>query len=202
VVEQMPRMEANTGPATRFQQATAADFAPVAFHGDRTPNDPTPLLESLGLPLVKMTSIHQRALDLHAQIPTHEQLQEVRLEVTSLKNRLADLKRPMSEGGSPVPATAWQVADVERKLERAERELARLTALKEVRTVKWNAAGQLHRFVSDWLLHGGIPHGCTIDSVEDAPVGELLTKVDGGRIEAAVERYRLRQRECAAERHA
>ena len=35
-----------------------------------------------------------------------------------------------------MPATAWQIADIERKLERAEKELARLTELKEVRTVR------------------------------------------------------------------
>lgn len=47
----------------------------------------------------------------------------------------------------------------------------------------------------------GIPGGCTLDVVEDAPVSELMTKADGGRIEAAVERYRLRQRELAADAH-
>ena len=40
-----------------------------------------------------------------------------------------------------------------------------------------------------------------LDVVEDAPLSELMTKSDGGRIEAAVGRYQLRQRECAAERH-
>ena len=83
-------------------------------------------------------------------------------------------------------ATAPQVADAERKqLERAEKELARLTELKEIRTVRSTAAGQLRQSVNDWVLRG-IPGDCTLDVVEDAPLSELMTKADGGRIEAAV----------------
>ena len=101
-------------------------------------------------------------------------MQELRREVTGLKNRLADLKRLLSEGGSPVRATAWQVADVERKLERAEKELARVTKLKEVRTVRSTAAGQLRQSVNDWILRG-IPgqlharrgRGCAVVGVDD-----------------------------------
>ena len=37
--------------------------------------------------------------------------------------------------------------------------------------------------------------------VEDAPLSELMTKAESGRIEAAAERYRLRQRECDADAH-
>jgi hypothetical protein len=81
VLSTLPKMEATgmteqaTGGCT---PATAADFGPVTFHGNRTPGDPAALLD--GLALVNMTSIHQRALDLLAQVPTHEQVQEARLE--------------------------------------------------------------------------------------------------------------------------
>ena len=54
--------------------------------------------------------------------------------------------------------------------------------------------------VSDWVLRG-IPGDCTLDMVEDVPLVELLKKADGGRTEAASERYRLRQRECDADAH-
>ncbi len=47
----------------------------------------------------------------------------------------------------------------------------------------------------------GVPGDCTLDVVEDQPLGELLTKADGGRIEAAVERCRLKLREGAADLH-
>ncbi|MBR0698110.1 hypothetical protein [Bradyrhizobium lablabi] len=182
--------------ASGFTPAT--DFGPVVFHGDRTPDDAAALLPDAAA--TRIIALRQIASDLHSAIPTHEEISELRLEVTALKNRLADLKRLLSEGGSPVPATAWQVADVERKVARAEKEFARQIELKETRAVRWNAAGRLHQSVSDWVLRG-IPGGCALDVVEDAPVSELMTKADGGRIEAAVERYRMRQRECVAERH-
>ena len=157
-----------------FTPATAADFGPVIFRGDRSPDDAAALLPDAAA--TKLIAIEQIVSDLHSSIPTHEEMQEVRLEVTRLKNRLADLKRPLNEGGSAVPATAWQIVDIERKLERAEKELARRTELKEIRTVRWNAAGQLRQSVSDWILRG-IPGGCTLEAVEDAPVAELLMKV-------------------------
>ena len=61
VIRSLPTMEANTGPgATGFQPAAAADIGPLTFHGSRMPDDPAELLD--GLPLVKMTLLHQRAL--------------------------------------------------------------------------------------------------------------------------------------------
>jgi hypothetical protein len=190
-------MEANDiGAATVFTPAT--DFGPVVFRGDRSPDDAAALLPDANA--TKLIAIGQTASDLHGAIPTHEEISELRLEVTGLKNRLADLKRPLSEGGSPVPATAWQIADVERKLERAEKELARRVELKETRTVRWTAAGRLHQSVSDWVLRG-IPANCVIETVVDQPVNELLTKADGGRLDAAAQRYRLRRRELAADLH-
>jgi hypothetical protein len=197
VLNSLPRMEANDiGAATSFAPAT--DFGPVVFRGDRSPDDAAALLPDASA--TKSIAIRQIASDLHVSIPKHEQLQELRLEITVLKNRLADLKRPLSEGGSAVPATAFQIEDVERQLQRAEKELARLTELKEVRTVRWNAAGQLDRNVGDWVLRG-IPGGVTLDAVADAPLSELMTKADGGRIETAVERWQLRLREFDAAAH-
>ena len=115
VLSTLPKMEATTEQATGLTPATAADFGPVTFHGNRTPDDPTELLD--GLPLVKATSIHQRALDLHGSIPTHEQVQEVRLEALGYKNRIADLTRHQSEGGGfGLDAAAPQVVSEKRKL--------------------------------------------------------------------------------------
>ena len=196
VVENMlPRMDANTGPAATSFQA-AQDFGPVVFRGDRSPDDAAALLPDAAA--TKFIAIGQIASDLHGAIPKHEQMQELRLEITGLKNRLADLNRPLSEGGSAVPATAWQVADVERKLDRGEKELRRLAELVEVRGSRWTSAAQLHQAVSDWVLRG-IPANCVIEVVEDAPIAELMKK--GETIANAVERFRHRQRECAADRH-
>ena len=141
-----------------------------------------------------MIALKQRAADLLAQVPTHEQVQEVRVEATGYKNRIADLERHKSEGGFGLDASAPQVVSEKRKLESAEKELARLVELKETRTVRWNTAAALHQAASDWVLRG-VPANCVIETVEDQPISELLTKADGGRIDAAVERYRLQQRE-------
>jgi hypothetical protein len=58
---------------------------------------------------------------------------------------------------------------------------------------------QLQRAVSDWVLRGGVPGGCGLEPIEDAPVSELLKK--GERIADAVERYRHRLRELGADAH-
>ena len=60
-----------------------------------------------------------------------------------------------------------------------------MTELKEIRTVRSTSAGQLRQSVNDWVLRG-ISGDCALDVVEDAPLSELMTKADGGRIEAAV----------------
>lgn len=198
VIRSLPTMEANTGPgATGFQPAAAADIGPLTFHGSRMPDDPAELLD--GLPLVKMTLLHQRALDLRAQIPTHEEVQEQRLVAVRLKNRIADLTRHRSDGGPSLSNDAPQVAAVRKQMERAEQEAARLTELKEVRAARWSATAQLDQAVSDWVLRG-IPSGCVIEPIEDdPPIAELLKK--GETIANAVERYRHRKRELAADAH-
>ena len=199
VIDMLPKMEA-TGMTEQttggFTPATATDFGPVTFYGDRTPSDPTELLD--GLPLVKITALKQRAFDLHAQLPTYEQVQEVRLEALGYANRITHLTKAKGEGGFGLPDDAPQVVVERGKLERAEQELARLTELKETRTVRWNAAGQLRQSVGDWVLRG-VPGDCVLETLEDAPLSELLKK--GETIATAVERYRHRLRELAADLH-
>jgi hypothetical protein len=133
-------------------------------------------------------------------VPEFSEVQEARLEALAHANRIADLTKHESEGFGLDPSAPLVVTE-RKKLERAEQELVRLTSLKEVRTARWNAASQLHNAVSSWLLHGGIPANCLLENLEDAPLSELLTKNDGGRIDAAVERCRLRLRELDADRH-
>jgi hypothetical protein len=194
------QMEATGQPAaTSLTPATATDFAPTIFRGDRTPDDPAVLLD--GQPLVKMAALRQRALDLHAQIPSFSEISELRLTRTGHANRIAHLMKHKSDGGFGLSEGAAQVQSEQKKLQRVEQELVRQETLREVRTVRWNAAGQLERSVTDWLLRGGIPGDCVLEAVEDAPISELLTKQDDGRVDAAVERLRLRLRELGADAH-
>ena len=132
-------------------------------------------------------------------MPTFDEVQEIALEAIGYKNRITHLTRHPSEGGFGLDASAPQVVAERRKLERAEKELARRTELKEIRTVRSNAAGQLRQSVNDWVLRGIPGELCARRWSRISRFSELLTKADGGRIEAAVERYRYRQRECAAD---
>jgi hypothetical protein len=196
VVETMlPRMEADQmtgltpGPANP---------QPLNFGAPHIAPPDDPLTRLPDAAAAKLTAIGQIATDLNVSIPKHEQLQELRLEITVLKNRLADLKRPLSEGGSPVPATAWQVEEVERQLKRAERELARQAELAEIRGARWTAAAQLYQGVRDWVVRG-IPGDCTLDVVPDAPVSELLKKNE--TLSDGVQRFRQLLREHDASTH-
>jgi hypothetical protein len=193
----LPRMEASTAPATGFQQATAADFAPVTFYGDRTPNDPAELLEGLPLALVKWTAIKQRALDLHGSIPSFEAIREVQLEKFSHANRISELMKPKGEGGPGLSEDAPQIATVRKQMQRAEQEFARLSELKEVRTARWNSVGSLARNVSDWLLQGGVSHGCVIEAVE---IEEPKLLKNEGLLDG-VARLQRRTREVKADIH-
>ena len=59
--------------------------------------------------------------------------------------------------------------------------------LRETRSVRWNAAGQLERTVTDWL-GSGVPPNWELVAVEDMPAAKLLLKNE--TMAAAVERYR------------
>jgi hypothetical protein len=160
------------------------------------PDDPLTRLPDAAA--TKMVAIEQRAVDLRSQTPTYEQVQQTRLEVTGYKNRIADLVADRSAGGFEQDPASGQVISEKRKLERAEKELRRLETLKEIRTAKWADAARLHQAARDWTSRG-IPGDCTLDVVADAPVAELLKK--GETIANAVERFRHRQRELAADAH-
>jgi hypothetical protein len=116
------------------------------------------------------------------------------------QKRIDDLTRPRAEGGFGLPELAPQVVTERRALERAEAEFTRLQQLKEIRTGRWTIAAQLERSITDWLLRGGVPGGCVLEVVEDAPpLAELLKK--GERVGDAIERYRHRLRELGADLH-
>ena len=146
-----------------------------------------------------MTSLKQRALDLHSSIPTFEAIKDVQLDKISHANRISELVRHLGDGGPGLSEDAPQVQSERRLLERAEAEFVRLQTLREVRTARWNTTGQLERGVCDWLLRGGVPHGCALDPVDDPPLSELLKK--GETIANAVERFRHRRREQLADLH-
>ena len=187
------------GPAPSFTQATPQDFAPSVFYGNRSPNDPAALLPDAAA--VKMVALHQRAVDLFAQVPEFSEVQEASQARQQHADRISDLTKAKGEAGFGLGDDAPQVVAARRQLERAEKEFKRLSSLKEIRGARWNDAKRLETSVSDWLLRGGIPHGCVLEAVEDAPLSELLSKADNGRIDAGVERYRLRLRELAADLH-
>jgi hypothetical protein len=102
------QMEATgvTAPtATGFQPGTVGS---ISFRGDRSPDDPTVLLD--GKPLVRFTSLRPRATDLFGTIPTYEQVQEARLAKLGHANRISDLVKPRGEGGFGLdPSSAPQV---------------------------------------------------------------------------------------------
>ena len=179
--------------------ATAADFAPGVYYGNRSPNDPAALLPDAAA--AKMVALHQRAVDLFAQVPDFSEVQEASQARQQHADRIADLTKAKGDSGFGLDDHAPQVVAERRKLERAEKEFTRLTTLKEIRSARWTDAAWLETSVSDWLLRGGIPSNCTLEAIDDAPLSELLSKADGGRIDAAVERYRLRLRELAADAH-
>jgi len=163
-----------------------------------TPNDPTSVLD--GLPLAKMIALKQRCRDLHGAIPDFHDLQEQSHAKLRHQKRIADLTRPKAEGGGfGLSPLAPEVVVERRELERAEAEFARLQSLTEIRSARWNAASQLERSVTDWLLRGGVPSDCAIAPVDDPPLAELVKK--GERIADGVARFQHRLRELAADRH-
>jgi len=180
-----------------FPQATAADMQPHTIYTNSTPNDPTAVLPDAAA--AKFVQLKQRCLDLHAATPAFADVQEQSHAKIRHEKRIADLTRVRAEGGFGLPELAPQVVAERRELERAQKEFTRLTTLKEVRGARWTVAKQLEARVSDWVLRGGIPGSCALEVVADAPVSELLKK--GERFADAVDRYRLRLRELAADRH-
>ena len=179
---------------------TVADSGPASFNINSTPNDPVAVLPE-GKPAAKMTALRQRKTDAHAATPSFETVKEAYEAVTTHQRRIRDLTTPKSAGGHGLPQDAVAVVHERTKLERAEAEKARLVALKDIRGERWTVVAQLERSVNDWVTRGGIHGECVLESVEDAPLSELLTKNDGGRIAEAVERYRNRLRELAADLH-
>jgi hypothetical protein len=159
-------------------------------------NDPHEVLPP-GAPQNKWTALHQRKVDGFAATPPFADVQELAHKKFQLQADIANKLKPKAEGGFGLSELA--VVSERRALERAEAELVRLTGLKEDRGARANIVAQLERSITDWLFRGGIPSDCTFEAVEDAPLSELLKK--GERIADAVERYRHRLRELAADLH-
>jgi hypothetical protein len=147
----------------------------------------------------RLTALRQRCSDLHSTIPQFEEIREAQLAVTEHEQRIRDLTMHPSEGGVGLAAGALQVVSEQKLLDRAKAEVVRLKTLQETRRARWSAAGQLEQGIIAWL-RSGVPGNCQLVAVDDAPLSKLLVKNDGGRIEAAVGRYRLRLRELAADR--
>jgi hypothetical protein len=187
------------GGASMTFEAGPVNPQPHAINLFGTPNDPAAVLPEAAA--VKMIALHQRVVDAHAAIPAFDSIREASLAIAGHRNRINDLMRRKAEGGFGLPPDAPQLLDERGKLERAEQELSRLNSLNEIRSARWNTVAGLERSITDWIMRGGIPGGCVLEAVADAPISELLSKNDGGRLDAAVERYRHRLRELAADLH-
>jgi hypothetical protein len=178
-----------------FPQATAADMQPHTIYTNSTPNDPTVVLPE---PVAsKMTALKQRAHDLHSAIPEFADVRELADTKIRHQQRIQRLLMVRTDGGFGMGPDAASVIDECRK--HVEKELQRVEALREVRSRRWTVAKQLEGRVVDWIMRGGVPHGCSIEPIEDLPLSELLKK--GERIADAVERYRHRLRELGADLH-
>ena len=177
-----------------FDPAPASGFAPTVRYGDVTSNDPREVLPPAAQ---KFTALAQRAHDLHSSIPMHETIYEMAKQQTAHQNRINYLVRHRSEGGMGQAEDAPAVVDEQKKLARASSERARLQELSDIRGQRWAICKRLETNVIDFVLKGGIPGGCQLAEHEDEPT--LLKK--GERIADAVERYRHRLRELAADRH-
>jgi hypothetical protein len=180
-----------------FEAAPAAAYAPHEIHTFSTNNDPHDVLPPAAQK--KWTALVQRVTDAHNAMPEFAIRKDAAEAVTVIQRRISDLTRLKSEGGFGLSDDAGTVIAERKKLERATAQRDLQQALYEVRGARWNTCAQLRAAASDWLLRGGIPHGCVIESVEDAPLAELLKK--GERISDGVERYRHRLRELAADLH-
>jgi hypothetical protein len=135
----------------------------------------------------KLIQLHQRARDMHVQIPEFEDILELTNAKLAHERRIHDLTKPRGEGGFSLDPSSPQVRDEQQKLARVVAERTRLEKLREVRSARWNAAGQLERAVTDWLS-SGIPGNCELVAVEDVAPAKLLAK--GETTAAAVARYR------------
>jgi hypothetical protein len=147
----------------------------------------------------RLTALHQRVADLHAGMPDFADVRELAEAKVRHTNRIGLLTRPRTEAGFGLPPEAPQVVAERRSLERAEKEMARLTRLRDDRGNRWQVAAQLERSVIEWLTQGGVPGGCALATVEDDDIGKLLKK--GERIADGVERHRHRRRDYVADRH-
>ncbi|MBR0870041.1 hypothetical protein JQ633_06710 [Bradyrhizobium tropiciagri] len=176
-------------------EAASRPAAPISMHMG-TEVDASRLSDRA---VSRLTSLRQRVADLHAQIPSFEQIKEQADAKAIHSSRIEQLRKPRSEGGFQLDETAPQVMAEGRRLELASAQLARLTGLYETRGERWSLSGQLARAVTDWLTQGGIPLGVVLEDVEDDDVAELLKPKE--TIADGIERYRLRLRELKADLH-
>ena len=145
-------------------------FEPATNTGPHTITTSTPSDASALLPepaASKMIALKQRAHDLHSAIPEFADVRELAETKVRHQQRIQRLLMARAEGGFSLSPDAGSVVDERRKLERVDKELQRLQTLREVRGPRWTVASQLERRTSEWLLQGGIPHGCVIEAIGD-----------------------------------
>ena len=162
-----------------------------------TGNDPVAWLPDSAA--VKLRALRQHTDDARALLPDTETMNALRAERASSTARLKRLRDPAQAGGFGIKDENNQsVIDERARLDGIEAELDRLTAIDNVRSEKWRAAGGIVTGVEGWL-RTGIPDGSTLVAVDDPPLAEILRKNE--RADDAIDRLARRRRELIADRH-
>ncbi len=129
--------------------------------------------------------------------PIFQSIEDKRAERRDCANRLRVLTDARGIGGFSLTPDDNQCKDVQKSIERLDREIGRLREAFDLRSDRAGTIGQLVRSLEDFVQVGR-PPGCVFAPVEiEAPV---LRK--GEDIAAAIENRRRRLRELSADKHA
>jgi hypothetical protein len=194
----LPRMEANTGPATGFTPAPTVTVPAQAPFSAGFPSPPSfdPLDALPPGAAERLRLLRQRSADAHAVIPEFEQIREASLARIEAENAVKRLTNHPQDFGFNLPETDARVVTAQKHLDKATDDFKRQTELQQVRTAAWQQASGALAGCEDWLRFGK-PGNAVLEEVATEP--PKMTK--GETVLDAVERLRRRGRELRADLH-
>ena len=131
--------------------------------------DPVDWLEEISpVAADRLHALRQHAADCRVMVPDSEEVRGLYADRAGFQNRIVELTKPAGLGGKGLAEDNPSVVRVQKQVDKLTAEIKRQTELTEIRSGRWQNAGQIVKRIEDWLK-AGLPGGIAIQEHPRSP---------------------------------